>query len=231
MCLSRNVWRHIEDGDAVAATIRDDKGAAVGGDAIDVRLFAGSGHGDLAASIKIEDAECVGARVGHVGPMACWVDADERGQTVDRDGCDDPVVLRVDYGDRARLGVDDVDFVAKRIGGQIRWIGADLQGPVLAKVDEVEDGDGVGAAVTDVGELLIAGRHVGEAVPTAARDPQEGRANCCNDGSGEGESEGFWHGSESILESIEAACRRQGKGTSAENLETPQNFLEGRVFM
>jgi hypothetical protein len=97
----------------------------------------------------------------------------------------------------------------------------------LAKINEVEYGNGVGAAVADVGVLPIAGGDVGETAPMAARDAEENRAGSSSYGSREGESEGCWHCSESILESIEAACRRQGKGTTAENLETLRNFLHG----
>src|SRR6266478_4179540 len=102
--------------------------------------------------------------------MACWVDADEGGQAVDWNGCGDAVVLGVDHGDGAGLGVDDVDLVANRVYGQICRVDADLQGAVLAEVDEIEHRDGVGAAVADVSELAVSGRHVGEAAPTAPRN-------------------------------------------------------------
>ncbi len=90
---------------------------AIGRDAVDVRLFASSGYGDLAPPVKVENAECVRARVGNISAMACWIDANEGGQAVDGDGCGDAVGFCVDYGDCAGLGVDDVDLVANRVGG------------------------------------------------------------------------------------------------------------------
>src|ERR1700751_5869616 len=94
--------------------------------------------------------------------MASWVDADERGQGVDGDNCDDTVILRINHGDCARLGVDHVDFVASGIRCQIGRLDADLQGSVLAEINEIEYGDRVGAAVADVGELPIACGYVGK---------------------------------------------------------------------
>ena len=44
--------------------------AAIGRDAGDAGLFAGAGYGDLAAAVKVEDADGVGAGVGNVGAMA-----------------------------------------------------------------------------------------------------------------------------------------------------------------
>ena len=65
-------------------------------------------------------------------------------------------------------GVDDVDLVADGFDGEAGGVGADLEGAVLAEIDEVEDGDGVGGAVGDVGELAVAGGDVGEVAATAA---------------------------------------------------------------
>src|SRR5438309_9442337 len=125
--------------------------------------------------------------------MAGGVDGDERGQAVDRDDCHDPIVLRINHGDWARLGIDDVDFVAKGIGGQIRRLDSDLKGPVLAEINEVEDRDRVGAAVADVGELSITCGYVWETAAAAAREPQKGRADDCSYGLQEGGSQGCWH--------------------------------------
>jgi len=101
-------------------------------------------------------------------------------------------------------------------------IGADLQGPVLAEVHEVQNSDGVGTAVADVGVLPISVRNIRKAAPTAARNPEEDRAGDCSHGSREGVSEGRRHCSESI----EVARRRQGKGTAAENLAISAKLFE-----
>jgi hypothetical protein len=46
----------------------------------------------------------------------------------------------------------------------------------LAEVDEVEHGDGVGGAVGDVGELMVVGGVVGEAMmPTAGERKQRAK--------------------------------------------------------
>jgi hypothetical protein len=69
-------------------------------------------------------------------------------------------------------------------------VDAYLQGPVLAEIHEIKHGDGVGAAVADVGVLPIADRNVGEAAPVAARDAEESCADNSRDGSREEGSEG-----------------------------------------
>ena len=108
------------------------------------------------------------------------VDGDEVGEFVDGDGGDDAVGGGVDDGDGAvaggGAGVDDVDLVADGIDGEAGGVDADLEGAVLAEVDEVEDGDGVGGAVGDVGELAVAGRSIGEVVVAAACEEDEGAA-------------------------------------------------------
>ena len=60
---------------------------------------------------------------------------------MDRDGGNDAVGLRVDHGDRAGLRVDDVNLVSNGISGKVGGVVADLQGPVLAEVHEIEHGD------------------------------------------------------------------------------------------
>jgi hypothetical protein len=122
--------------------------------------------------------------------MAGWIDTDKRGQAVNRESCGDAVAFRVNYGNCTGLTVDDVDLITNRVGGEMSRIGADLQGAVLAEIDEVEHGDGVGAAVADVGVLPIADRNVGEAAPVAARDAKESCADNSRDGSREEGSEG-----------------------------------------
>jgi len=96
------------------------------------------------------------------------VDADEVGEAVDADGGDDAVGGGVDDGDGAGLGVDDVDLVADRVGGDAGGAEAYLEGAVLAEIDDVEDGDGVGGSVGDVGEFAITGGDVGEVAAAAA---------------------------------------------------------------
>jgi len=85
----------------------------------------------------------------------------------------------VDDGDGAAraagLGVDGVDLVAAWVGGDAGRVLADLEGAVLTQVDEVEHGDGVGAAVGDVGELAVAFGHGGEAVAGAAGGGEQGQ--------------------------------------------------------
>ncbi len=81
----------------------------------------------------------------------------------------------VDDGDGAGLGVDRVDLVAARIDGDSGGVVADPEGAVLSQVDEVEDGDGVGGAVGDVGKLAVAGGDVGEAAAAAAEKVQQCR--------------------------------------------------------
>ena len=87
---------------------------------------------------------------------------------MDCDGRGDAIRLRVNNGDCARLGVDDVDLVSNRVSNQVDGIGADLQGPVLAEVYEVQNGHGVGTAVTDVGVLPVSAGNIRKAAPTAA---------------------------------------------------------------
>lgn len=146
---------------------------------------------------------------------------------MDWDGRDDTIRLRVNYRDCARLGVDDVNLVANRIRNHVRRISADLQCPVLSEVDEVQNGHGVGTAVADVGVLPVSARDIGEAVPATARNPEEDRADNCSYGACEGVSEGRGHCSESI----DVACRRQGKGTAAENLRIPAKLFGGFVCL
>ena len=100
--------------------------------------------------------------------MAGWIDAEERRLAVDGDSCDYPVILRINHGDCAGLSVDYVDFIAKRIGSQIRRVDAHLQGPVLAEIDEIENGNSVGTAVADIGKLPITRGHIGESASSAA---------------------------------------------------------------
>ena len=100
--------------------------------------------------------------------MARGFDADEVGLAVDSDGGSDAVVFGVDDGDCAGLGVDGVNLVALRVYGYAGGVGANFEGAVLAKIDEVEDGDGAGGSVGDVGELAVAGGDVGEVAATAA---------------------------------------------------------------
>src|SRR5271155_4896449 len=109
--------------------------------------------------------------------MAGWVDGDERWQVVDRDRSGDAVGLRVDHGDRAGLSVDNVNLIAKWVYRQVGRVGSNLQSPVQAEIDEVKHGDGVGAAVADVGELPVAIGDVGKAVPATARYAEEERAD------------------------------------------------------
>ena len=104
------------------------------------------------------------------------------------------------------MGVDDVDLVPNWIDGQVGRVGADLQGPILPEVDQVEYGDGVGPAVADVGVLPIAVGYVREAAPTAARSAEEECTDNCSQGSRERESERRRHCSESI----EGRGERQG---------------------
>ena len=104
---------------------------------------------------------------------------------MDWDGCDDAVAFRIDHGDCAGLGVDDVDLVANRVGGEIGGVDANLQGPVLAEVDEVEYGDGVGAAVADVGVLPVAVGNVRETAPRQPEMPRRSRADSGGNGSRE----------------------------------------------
>ena len=64
-----------------------------------------------------------------------------------------------------RSRIDDVDLIQAWIHSEAGWVVAYLKGAVLTEVYEVEDGDGVGCAVADVGELAVAGRNVGKVIP------------------------------------------------------------------
>jgi len=94
---------------------------------------------------------------------------------MDADGGGEGVSGGVDDGDRAGLGVDRVDLVALRVDRDSRGIVADTERAVLSKINEIEDADGVGVAVGDVGELAVAGRNVGEAAAAAPDQGQKGR--------------------------------------------------------
>ncbi len=99
---------------------------------------------------------------------------------MDRDRDRDAILLSVNHGDCAGLGVDDIDLVANRIHRKVCWIGANLQSPILAEIDEIEHGYGVGAAVTDVGKLAIAVGDVRKPASAAARGEEKERANSCS---------------------------------------------------
>lgn len=112
--------------------------------------------------------------------MAGGLDGDGIWQAMDGDGSDHAIFFGINYRDRAGLSVDDVDFVAFRIDGKAGWIGADLKGAVLAKVDEVENADCVGCAVTDVGKLSIAGGDLGKLVAMAAGEEHKAGSDGVN---------------------------------------------------
>ena len=95
---------------------------------------------------------------------------------MDADGGGEGVGCGVDDGDGAGLGIDDIDLVATRIDGEPGGIVADPEGAVRAQVDEIEDGDGVGAAIGDVGELAVSGGDIGESCAAAAGAGHEERA-------------------------------------------------------
>ena len=118
----RVVGRHIKDGDAIAVSIRNYKAAPIRRDAVDAWLFAGAGNRDLAAAIKVEDTDGVGAGVGNVCPMASGVDGDKRRQAVDRDGGRNAIILSIDYRNCAGLRIDDVDLIADRVYCQVSRI-------------------------------------------------------------------------------------------------------------
>ena len=94
------------------------------------------------------------------------------------DGVDDLIRAGIDDGDGAvavgGAGVDYVDLVLDGVDGHAGGVCADLEGAVGAEVDEVQNGDGVGAAVRDVGELAVAGGDVGEVGAAAGGEAEQG---------------------------------------------------------
>jgi hypothetical protein len=69
----------IDDGDAVASMVGDDKGFAVGGDAEGDGLLSSFNLGDFAAGFELKDGDGVGAGVGDVGEGAGGIDVDGDG--------------------------------------------------------------------------------------------------------------------------------------------------------
>ena len=92
---------------------------------------------------------------------------------VNRNGRSDTVSLRIDHGDSTGLRVDNVNFVANRVRRQFGWIDANLEGSVLAKVDEVEHRDGIRASVADIGELAVTLWNIRKAAAMAARNGEK----------------------------------------------------------
>ena len=150
--------------DAAAGAVGDDERAHVIGNAGDAGLLAGGGGEDFAVVFEVEDADGVGARVGDVAALAVGSDVDEVRLAVDADGPCDLVLGGVDDRDGVAAGVDGVNFIGDRVCGDSRGVRADLQDAVLAKVDEVEDRDGVGRTAGNIGEFAVIGWILGEVV-------------------------------------------------------------------
>ncbi len=180
------VWCDVEDGDAAAGAVGDDEATGVRGDAGDAGLLTGAGDEDLAVMFEVEDADGIGAGVGDVAAAACGIDADEVRLAMDGDGGGDDIAFGVDDGDRPGLvggaGVDDINLVTDGVCGEAGRVDAYLEGAVGAEIDEVEDADGVGGSVGDVGELTVASRDVGKGVAAAT----------CGEGE-ESEGTGCWN--------------------------------------
>jgi hypothetical protein len=117
---------------------------------------------------------------------------------MDRDSSSYAVSLRVDNRNRTGLRIDRVDLIAHRIRDQFGRVCANLQSPILTKIDQIENSNRVGAAIADVGELAIAIRNVRETVLSTTRDAQQERANNGGNRSWKRKSKGDWHCSESI---------------------------------
>ena len=88
---------------------------------------------------------------------------------MDRDGKSNAVGVGVDDRDGGGLRVGDVNLVAHRIYGHSRRVGPDLEGAILAEIDQVEHRDGVGGPVTDVGVFVITSWDVWESAVVAAK--------------------------------------------------------------
>ena len=98
------------------------------------------------------------------------------------------------------MRVDDINLVTNRVYGEPGGIEANLQGAILTKIDKIENRDGVGDAVADIGIFAIAIGDVGKAAAVAAGAGKEKRKRGCGgDNSREKEEvTGGWHYSESI---------------------------------
>ena len=118
---------------------------------------------------------------------------------VNRNSSSNPVRLRVDHGHCTGLRVDDVYFVANRVRRKVSRIDANLESPVLAKVDEIEHRNSVRASVADIGVLPVTVRNIRKATTAASREDEERRGDSRgNEESRYRESEERGHCSESI---------------------------------
>jgi hypothetical protein len=135
----RRVGGHAEDRDAAALAVGDHERAHIRGDAGQSGLLAGASYGNLAAAIEVDDAHRVRSTVGHVGAMSGDVDVNEIGKSMQGDGCNHAICVRIDNGDGTILGgsagIDDVYLVAAGIYPKPGGPGFDLQRAILAKVD------------------------------------------------------------------------------------------------
>ena len=157
--------------------IADNKAAAIGCDASNSGLFAGTCSGELATTIEIDDADAVGRGVNNVCAVTGRVDGDEVRLVMDSNRGDDAIGVCVDHRDRTGLAVGDVDLIENRIYGQAPRIGAHLEGPVLTQVDKIKDCDGIRAAIADVSVLPVAVGNVRETAAVTARDADQERGS------------------------------------------------------
>src|SRR5580698_7285422 len=119
---------------------------------------------------------------------------------MDRNGGDDAVRCGIDDGHGSRLCIDHVNLVANGVHGKARWIHANLQRMVLAKIDEVENRDGIRAAVAHIGILAVTVRNVGKAAAATAGTCKEERERADSNKNTRGNEKVTrgWHCSESI---------------------------------
>jgi hypothetical protein len=128
--------------------------------------------------VKIQHGNIVRPGIGNVGAVSVGRNIDEERTPVNSYGRDNLIPLRIDHGDIRRAGIDYVNLVALRIGGNSGGIDASLQCSYGAEATQIDHCDRVAPAIGYICEFAVERAVAGESalvevVPASGQDERD----------------------------------------------------------
>lgn len=170
--------RGVDDRDRVVGAIGDDDGCPVRRNPSQPGTSANVKRNHNRAPVKIENRNIVRPGIRDVSAAPIGRDINKEGTSVNANGGDDFVLLRINHADVRRTAVDNVNFVALRIGCNSGRVVSDLQSSHWPKTTQVDDRNCIALAVRDVSIFAVKRAVAGEStlvkvVPSCGEDQRD----------------------------------------------------------